>query len=85
MSEVVMVLRSLGFAMILAVILQFRIDNKTLENHLMSLAASQAIHGHLQMAAHGAVTLGKKTKQKIQSLTQDTMNAFGSSKSREQK
>lgn len=85
MSEIIMVIRSLIFATILAVILQFRVEGKTLETHVMTLAASQAIQGHLQLAAQGAVTMGRQLKQSVQSLARDTMNSFGSSKSRDQK
>lgn len=85
MSEVILVLRSLLFATILAVILQFRVGNKTVESHVMSFAASQAIHQHLQMAANGAVALGQRIQERASSLAEDTMSRFSSSKSSTQK
>ncbi|MFN8845863.1 MAG: hypothetical protein ACK5V3_17115 [Bdellovibrionales bacterium] len=81
MSELILVLKSLIFATIVAVLLQFQIQGKTIENHLINLAGSQQVQSHLQLAAKGAVSIAEKTITKVQTLTQDVLNSFKSNTS----
>jgi hypothetical protein len=85
MSELILVLKSLIFATIVAILLQFQVQGKTIENHLTQLAGSQMIQSHLQLAAQGAVALGEKTKNKAESLVQDVLNSFKSNTSANKK
>jgi hypothetical protein len=85
MSELILVLKSLIFASIVAILLQFQVQGKTIETHLTTFAGSQMVQKHLQLAAQGAVALAEKTKNKTESLVQDVLNSFKSNTSANQK
>jgi hypothetical protein len=76
MSELILVLKSLIFATIVAILLQFQVKGKTVENHLTNLAGSQMIQNHLQLAARGAVSLAENIKIKSQKLAKDALDSF---------
>jgi hypothetical protein len=81
MSELILVLKSLIFATIVAVLLQFQVKGKTIENHLTSLAGSQMVQSHLQLAAKGALSIAEEAKSRTQGLVQDVLNSFRSNTS----
>lgn len=73
MSDLIFILKCMVLTFVVAVLLQMKIGEVTVENHLFRLAGRSEIQDQLQLAAKGGSLLLKQTQEKAKSLGKEAL------------
>lgn len=73
MSDIIFILKCLVLTFIVAVILQMKVGEATIENHMVQLAGRSEIQDQLQLAAKGGTLVLKEAQEKAEVLKKETL------------
>jgi hypothetical protein len=73
MSDIIFIIKCLVLTFVVAVILQMKVNDTTLENHMVQLAGQSEIQDQLQLAARGGTLVLKEAQKKAEVLKKEAL------------
>lgn len=73
MSDIIFIIKCLVLTFVVSVILQMKVGESTLENHLVNLAGRSEIQDQLQLAAKGGSLVLKEAKEKMNDFKNEAL------------
>lgn len=73
MSDLIFILKCLVLTFVVAVILQMKVGESTLENHMVQFAGRFEIQDQLQLAAKGGTLVFKEAQEKAVDLKNEAL------------